>query len=401
MKILMVNKFLYPNGGSETYIFELGRELERLGHQVEYFGMEHEGRIVGNHAEAYTANMDFHTGKLQKLFYPFRIIYSREAKRKMMWVLEDFKPDVVHLNNFNFQLTPSVIYAVKKYEKRHGTKVRLVYTAHDYQWVCPNHMMKVPSTGELCDACIRNGYRECTKKRCIHNSKVKSMLGSLEADIYKRLKTYSYVDAIICPSHFLKAKLDTYEGLQFKTITLHNFIKKRGWKKMPKEEYVLYFGRFSEEKGVKTLLAACRELPDISFVFAGTGELENLLADIPNVKNVGFQTGDALAELISKARFSVFPSEWYENCPFSVMESQMYGTPVIGAAIGGTPELIAQGVTGKLYESGNKEELKAAIRKLWDDRKLCETYQRNCREISFDTLEEYCQKLLKIYVGEK
>lgn len=113
----MVNKFLYPNGGSETYIFELGKELERQGHQVEYFGMEHEGRIVGNHAECYTAGMDFHTGKLQKLLYPFKIIYSGEAKRKMLRVLEDFEPDVVHLNNFNFQLTPSVIYAVKSMRK--------------------------------------------------------------------------------------------------------------------------------------------------------------------------------------------------------------------------------------------------------------------------------------------
>ena len=110
MKVLMVNKFLYPNGGSETYIFSLGRELERRGCEVQYFGMEHEGRIVGNHAECYTSNMDFHTGKLQRLLYPFKIIYSVEARRKIRTVLEDFQPDVIHLNNFNFQLTPSIIY---------------------------------------------------------------------------------------------------------------------------------------------------------------------------------------------------------------------------------------------------------------------------------------------------
>ena len=149
MKILMVNKFLYPNGGSETYIFKLGEQLQKEGHEVQYFGMEHEGRIVGNHAECYTSNMDFHTGKLQKLLYPFRIIYSREAKKKITVVLRDFQPDVVHLNNINFQLTPSVIYAVRDYEKKSGRKIKLVFTAHDYQWVCPNHMMRIPSTGEI------------------------------------------------------------------------------------------------------------------------------------------------------------------------------------------------------------------------------------------------------------
>ena len=109
MKILMVNKFLYPNGGSETYLFETGRQLQRRGHEVQYFGMGHEGRIVGNHAESYTSGMDFHTGKLGKLLYPFKIIYSIEARRKLRPVLEYFEPDVVHLNNFNFQLTPSIL----------------------------------------------------------------------------------------------------------------------------------------------------------------------------------------------------------------------------------------------------------------------------------------------------
>ena len=114
MKILMVNKFLHPNGGSETYIFKLGEELQKRGHDVQYFGMEHKGRIVGNRAGSYTSDMDFHTGKLQKLVYPFKIIYSFEAKRRISRVLKDMNPDVVHLNNINFQLTPSVIYAVDR-----------------------------------------------------------------------------------------------------------------------------------------------------------------------------------------------------------------------------------------------------------------------------------------------
>ena len=96
MKILMVNKFLYPNGGSETYIFKLGEYLERQGHEVQYFGMEHEGRCVGNHTEAYTSDMDFHGGsKLSKLTYPIKTIYSSEARKKIRLVLDDFRPDEI------------------------------------------------------------------------------------------------------------------------------------------------------------------------------------------------------------------------------------------------------------------------------------------------------------------
>ena len=97
MKILIVNKFLYPNGGSETYIFEIGRQLTKMGHEVQYFGMEHEGRIVGNHAESYTRDMNFHGSGPDKILYPFRIIYSGEARKKIRIVLNDFKPDVVQI----------------------------------------------------------------------------------------------------------------------------------------------------------------------------------------------------------------------------------------------------------------------------------------------------------------
>lgn len=397
MKILMVNKFLYPNGGSETYIFKLGEYLNTHGHEVQFFGMEHEGRIVGNRAESYTSDMDFHTGKLKKLLYPFKIIYSVEARKKIRKVLEDFKPDVVHLNNFNFQLTPSIIYEIRSFGKKYGKTPVILYTAHDYQWICPNHMMRIPSNGELCERCMSEGFSACSKHNCIHNSKVKSILGSVEAYFYRALKTYRYVDTIICPSRFLKEKLDKYDILKDKTVVLHNFIEKKEWMDTEKEDYVLYFGRYTKEKGVETLLQVCRELPEIPFVFAGGGDLEAQIAEVPNVKNLGFLQGNKLEETIRKARFSVFTSEWYENCPFSVMESQMYGTPIIAADIGGTPELVEAGKTGELYKSGEKNELKAVVEKLWHNQELCEEYRMNCKNIRFDTIEEYCDKLMKLY----
>ena len=403
MKILMVNKFLHPNGGSETYIFKLGEQLQKTGHEVQYFGMEHEGRSVGNHAEIYTSDMDFHTGGLKKLFYPFRIIYSAEAKKKMLLVLEDFQPDIVHLNNINFQLTPSVIYAVRAYERRHGGHVRIVYTAHDYQWVCPNHMMRIPASGEICFACRGGDYRQCSKNRCIHNSRVKSLLGTIEAEYYARRKTYGMVDVILCPSEFMKKQLDTNPLLADKTVMMRNFIEKDagGQSDGVKKDYVVYFGRFSEEKGTRTLLEACRALPEIPFVFAGTGPLEEEVDKVPNVENRGFVTGEALRKLIAEARFSVYPSEWYENGPFSVMESQMYGTPVLVSDLGGAPELVQAGVTGDLFRGGDAEELTEHIKAMWNDPELCRKYSENCKNIKFDTIEEYCDKIVRNVYKER
>lgn len=400
MKILMVNKFLHPNGGSETYIFQLGECLVKLGHEVQYFGMEHAGRIVGNRINAYTANMDFHGGgKLEKLMYPIKTIYSVEARKKIRMVLDDFQPDVCHLNNFNYQLTPSIILEIRKWEKQTGHSCRIVYTAHDYQLVCPNHMCSNPNTHENCEKCLGGHFLNCVKGKCIHGSFARSAVGAVEATVWKWMGVYKQIDRIICCSRFMKTKLDTNPVLADKTSALHNFVDSVESGDSQKKEYVLYFGRYSREKGIPTLIQAAKALPEIPFIFAGSGPLEHLLEDIPNIKNVGFQRGEDLAKMIREAKFTVYPSEWYENCPFSVMESQRYGTPVLGADIGGIPELIRVGETGELFESENADELKEKIRKLWNSPDLIARYSRNCSSLCFDSIQEYVQKITKsIYV---
>lgn len=400
MRILMINKFLYPNGGSETYIFKLGEYLMSQGHEVQYFGMEHEDRCVGNRVNAYTSNMNFHGGsKLAKLTYPIKTIYSTEARKKIRQVLDDFHPDVCHLNNFTYQLTPSVILEIVKWRRQTGHACKIVFTAHDYNLVCPNHMLNNPNTHENCEKCLGGHFLNCTKGKCIHGSTAKSIIGTLEACFWKMQGAYKYIDKIICCSEFLKSKMDTNPVFAEKTIALHNFVDTVEWKETQKKDYVLYFGRFSEEKGIGTLLDVCKELPEVQFVFAGTGPLEDAVNGISNIRNVGFQKGEALEKLIREARFSVYPSEWYENCPFSVMESQMYGTLVLGADIGGIPELIRAQETGELFESGNKGELKEKILRLWGDKELTNQYGLNCKSVGFETIEEYCEMLMKIYQG--
>lgn len=400
MKILMINKFLYPNGGSETYIFKLGDYLKKHGHEVQYFGMEHEGRCVGNDVNAYTTDMDFHGGsKLAKLMYPIKTIYSSEARRKIRLVLDDFEPDVCHINNFNYQLTPSIILEIQKWrEEKHNCQI--VFTAHDYQLICPNHMCNNPNLGENCEKCLGGHFLNCTKGKCIHGSLAKSMVGTMEATFWKWQGVYQYIDTMICCSCFMKTKMDSNPLFAKKTIAMHNFVDRVKWKNTIKKDYVLYFGRFSKEKGIQTLLSVCKELPEVQFVFAGTGPLEKEINQISNINNVGFQTGNKLEKLIREARFTVYPSEWYENCPFSVMESQMYGTPVLGANIGGIPELISIGKTGELFESGNHLELKKQIQFLWKYKNLTDQYSDNCKYIDFDDVEMYVNKLMNIYIGK-
>ena len=201
MKILLVNKFLYPKGGAETYVFKLGETLQKMGHEVEYFGLENEKNIVGNNAGSYVSHMDFGEGIKKNLKAPLRIKYSSEARKKIRRVLDSFQPDIVHFNNIQFHLTPSIILETEKYKKDTGKSVRIIYTAHDYQLICPSHGL-FDTEIRVCEKCLGGNYMNCVKTKCMKNSRIKSLLATADAYFWKISRAYSCIDKIICPSFY-------------------------------------------------------------------------------------------------------------------------------------------------------------------------------------------------------
>lgn len=376
MRILMVNKFLYPRGGSESYMLKLGEHFASSGHEVQYFGMYDAQNTVGNRAEQYTGNMDFHSTGAARFLYPFKIIYSHEAKVKIGKVLDDFKPDIVHMNNINFQLTPSIIYAVKK------RGIPLVQTVHDYQMICPNHLLYSFSEEKPCDRCLQGTKWNCFFKSCIHGSKVKSLLGVMEAKLYGLLKTYKKVDLYICPSYFLENKLLLSENFyRGKTYTIHNFIeKKTATVKEQEIPYIVFVGRLSKEKGVALLAETAKLLPEYTFMVAGNGPDEGALGNIENVHLLGFVSGQALTDLMGNARLLVAPSVCYENCPLSILEAHAMGVPVVTMNSGGMAELVRDGETGTLAQEATPKGVAAAIQKTMSDDDYYNTLQTNCQE---------------------
>ena len=180
--------------------------------------------------------------------------------------------------------------------------------------------------------------------------------------------------------------------------------EKYNWDEVVKETmklYVLEFGHLSRDKGTDTLLEVAKKMPNTEFVFIGYGPSADKMKDIPNVKYLGFKTGEELYRIIAEAAISVCPSEWYENCPYSVMESVLLGTPVVGSKMGGIPELIESGKTGELFEAGNVEDLMKAIKKVLQTQDVLERYTKNCSQVNYETTESYYVKLMKIYRGEK
>lgn len=396
MKILMVNKFLYPRGGSESYMLYLAEHFKKLGHEVEYFGMYDENNTVGNSAGLYTQNMDFHSKGLARFLYPFKIIYSLEAKKKIMQVIDDFKPDIVHMNNINFQLTPSIIYGIKK------KGIPVVQTVHDYQMICPNHLLYNFDKNTPCEKCVKGSHINCIKNRCIHGSLVKSIIGVFEAKFYSLLKTYKKVDLFVCPSNFLENKLLSAKGYyKGKTKTIHNFIDKEKFSNTDRKEdsYIAFVGRLSKEKGIEYIAKTAKLLPEYSFVVAGNGPDEEMLSGIDNIKLRGFVTGEKLTELMGNAKVLLLPSVCYENCPLSILEAHSMGVPVVTMNSGGMAELVKDGVTGTLVNEPTPEEIALKLKETIENEDYYNSLKENCRNEKDNILsvENYCDILIKKY----
>ena len=397
MKILLVNKFLYQKGGAETYVIKLGKKFEEEGHEVQYFGLDNPKNTLKNESNLCVKDKDFGDKKILNKLNIFSFIYNKEAYRKMLKLLNQYQPDLTILNNIEYHLTPSIIDAFGKY-KENNDKSKLFYVAHDYQLVCPSHGLFDININP-CEKCLRGNYWNCFKTKCHKKSRLKSLIATLDSIYWHKKNTYKYVDRFICPSNFMKTKLDTNQLFKNKTITIHNFVDKKEPKNLNKENYIIYFGKLCKEKGSDTLIEVAKQLPNINFKFVGYGPYEEVLSKLDNCDYLGFKTGEELIELISKAKISICPSECYENCPFSVIESQMYGTPVIGSDKGGIPELIDINKTGEIFESGNIDSLRNTIRNIWNDKKKLDEYTNNCYKKKVVTIDNYYSKIIEIYKG--
>lgn len=394
MKILLVNKYLYPKGGAETYMLELARHLEAVGHEVAFFGMHDDNNIVGPDREALVWNMDFHASGPAKLLYPFKIIYSFEAKRKLRRMLRDFRPDVMHVNNYNYQLTPSILDAPELRD------VAVIQTVHDPQMVCPYHRLYNERTYEICEKCTGRRYTACLRERCFGGSFIRSLLGMMEGTLYKWRHTYEKkIDCYIFPSRFLHDKTREMGLVLPRCEVLHNFtdigFDPSG---IEKKDQVIYFGRLSREKGFLTILKAADLLPGVKFVVAGGGPLEGELAKHPNIEYVGFKRGEELFRLVGESLVSLYPAEWYENCPLSIIESMMAGTPVIGANAGGIPELIREGEDGAYCEAGSAESIRDQILWFYENRDEARAFAQNAiRNAARFNIAAYMKRLEEIY----
>ena len=362
MKVLLVNKFHYLKGGSETYYFALGKMLKEKGCEVIYFSMKDDKNIPCAQEKYFVNNIDFNAkmSPAKVMTASVKLLYSLEAKRKFEKLLRDEKPDIIHLNIFQSQLTDSIVFVALKHH------IPIVYTAHDLKAVCPSYLMM--NHGKICDRCINGNYLHCVSSKCMKNSRAKSLLAALEAETYRIHKTYDRMNLIICPSQHHQKRLTQGRICDPRILKyMPNFLPVGTTYHAgePRGTYYLYYGRLSEEKGIMTLLQAFNKANvDKPLYIVGAGPQETELRDYiqhnmsgKTVKMLGYKTGDELKQIVSSAYCVILPSICCENAPYSIMEAQAMGRPAIVSDNGGLPELVTEGVNGYIFRGNDAIDL--------------------------------------------
>lgn len=361
-RVLLVNKFYYPRGGDCVVVLNTEAMLREKGMEAQVFAMEYPQNLPAHYQDRFASQVSFGGGLGNQLRALQRMLGRDDVRDRFQAVLDDFRPDVVHLHNIHSYLSPVVG------ELAHQRGIRVVWTLHDYKLLCPRYDCLLGS--KPCEQCFAGSKLGVITHRCMKGSMPASVVAWLEASKWNRRKLEKNTDVFICPSRFMANKMVEGGFAADKVTVLNNFldpVKLKQYQaldsKAAREDYYCFVGRLSPEKGMEDLLEVASRLP-YRLKVAGSGTLEPAMrikyANNANIEFLGMLDAPDVARLLAGARFSIVPSQWYENNPLSVVESLCAGTPVAGADIGGIPELLDNS-NGIVFQPFDQEALTTAI----------------------------------------
>ncbi len=352
MKILLVHNNYQSPGGEQTAVDAQIALLRQQGHTLLLYLKHNE--VIDQY------------GAAQRVGLLADTVYARTVYEELVALVEQERPDIAHVHNVFPLISPAA------YRALHECGVPIVQTVHNFRFLCPNSLFY--TQGHLCERCKFGNTLHAVRYRCHRNSLLSSGLYALTIGLHRRQGTFGLIDRFLALSDFAADKL-VESGLipRHKISVVSNFIQEPLPPCGPfdaREPFLLFMGRLSAEKGVAVLLEAMAHLPGVELKLLGDGPERAALearADelglASRVSFLGHISGEAKWDFLRRASASVVPSVWYENFPFSVLESLSVGTPVIASRLGSLPHIVREGETGLLFEPGNPQDLAAQAKR--------------------------------------
>ncbi len=388
MKILFVHNAYQERGGEDWVVEEEKRILEEHGHEVFLF--------LKDNADIRSYSILGRAAALP------RTVFSKPAARELRRVVKAFRPDAAHVFNTYPLVSPSVYWVLRR------ERVPIVQSINNFRWLCLNGIFR--DDRGICELCRDGNFVPGVRKKCVRGSRLLSAAYAA-ATVLIRKAFVPRLDAILVSNAFVRSAFVAAgfpaEKISVKAIPLPRSAAPTPLRREAPEDYLLYVGRLSREKGLRCLLAAARECPGVRFMLAGRGPEEAALKayvrehQLPRVEFLGYVSEDDKARLLGAARALVFPTECYENFPVILMEAYAHGVPVIGSNLGATAALVEEGRTGLLFEPGDAADLARKISILWASPGLRQELSRGARSFldSMTASSDPFEKLMSVYRG--
>ena len=353
MRVLMVNAFHWPKGGVERTLFDETRWLGTLGHEVNAFATRDSRNLPSPLERHFAPRADFgeDTPAWKQLPQLPRAIWSAPAAGALAGLLAEWRPDVAHVHAPSRDLTPSVLAELAR------ARVPTVMTLHDFKPWCTNRVLF--ALGAPCQRCQGGKHWHAITTGCVQHSRLKSLVGAVEAYSHDRRHAYASVRRFLAPSHFVREKVVELGADPARVHVLVHGVEAPAAGPAPADlppRFALFAGRLSEEKGVRLLPELAKRIVDaMPLLVAGGGPEEQRLLRMTRTSNLrllGHLSPEALAAVRSRATMVLVPSLFPETFGYAVAEAQLEARVVVASRIGALPELVRHEATGLLVEPG-------------------------------------------------
>jgi len=387
MKILLVHNYYQSSSPSgEDTVFENEKKLlEDRGVDVVTYTRHNDEILIYN--------------VFEKFKLSFENIWSTKTYNELKMILEKEKPDICHFHNIFYLISPSGYNACK------DMGIPVVQTLHNYRFFCINGLLM--KDGMVCENCLGSTPWRGAFYGCYRNSRIHSLPLAIMSTIHRLKGTwYNLIDAYIALTDFSRSKFIKAGLPKDRIFVKPNFLLNQAGPSYDSEEYGIFLGRLSKEKGLNTLIDAIKicAMNDIRFSLkiVGDGSLRSDLEGITNIQGMEFlgrQSDDVCTQMLCNSSFMVLPSMCYEGFPLSLGEAYASGKPIIASRLGAMEELIEDGKTGLLFEPGNADDLAAKMQWMFEHKDACTQMGKNARKVFEEkyTAKKNYQMLMNIY----
>ena len=377
MKILIVHNFYKIRAGEYSVFNNEMNLLKDNNHEV-----------ITYHKDNKTIN------SLSSKFRSFlNVIFSNKVYKKFDHLLKKEKPDIIHVHNFFPLITPSIFFAAK------DNKIPIIQTLHNYRHICPSAILM--HKNKIYEKSITNGVFSTVIDKVYQNSYLGTFALARMINYHKKKDTWnSKVNKFIALTQFSKSKFEEAGFLPSKITVKPNFVFDIKKNDIKKEKFALFVGRIGEEKGIKILIKAWKNI-NYPLTVAGSGPLEDDLKSLKqnNINFIGSQDKGKIVELMNSASFLVVPSIWYEGFPMVILEAYSAGLPVLGSRIGSVGEVVIDKITGLQFKPNDPIDLSEKVNVIIKNPTLLLELSKNARKHYLDnfTPEKNYQELINIY----